>query len=175
MVRAMKQHTACFSGHRPEKLLVPWDESHPSILTLIDQLEESILRAACRQYTNFITGMARGVDILAGEAVLRLKEQYPQLQLTAAIPYKAQSFSWPDGWKQRYNSLLLRCDSSVVLSEYYYNGCLPARNSYMLSQSSLLICVSSGERGGTKQTLEQARRMGIGVDLIDFSRFQPPR
>lgn len=165
----MKNYTACFSGHRPEKLLVPWDESHLAIKKLNQRLEESILQAVDLGYTHFITGMARGVDILAGEAVLRLKKQQPQLKLIAAIPYKTQSYTWSNDWKQRYHSLLLQCDSSVVLSEHYFRGCLPARNNYMLNQSSRLICVSCGETGGTSQTLERAKKLGLTIDLIDFS------
>lgn len=168
----MKQYTACFSGHRPEKLLVPWDETHPFIQELIRQLERSILHAVERQYTHFITGMARGVDILAGEAVLRLKEQHPQLRLSASHSLQNAVLLWSDYWKQRYYSLLLHSDSSIVLSESYYNGCLPARNNYMLGRSSLLICVSSGETGGTQQTLKRAMKMGMDIDFIDFKKCQ---
>lgn len=61
-------HRCCFTGHRPEKLSQP------------EAVVKSKLDAAVRQaiddgFVTFITGMARGVDIWAAQAVLRQRSQ----------------------------------------------------------------------------------------------------
>ena len=56
----LRSHRCCFTGHRPEKL--------KRAETVIKKgLEEAILKAIHDGYTTFITGMARGVDIWAGQ------------------------------------------------------------------------------------------------------------
>ena len=52
--------------------------------------------------THFISGMAMGVDIFAAEAVLKLKEKYPQIKLECAIPCETQANKWSEGWRNRY-------------------------------------------------------------------------
>ena len=74
----MRQHRCCFTGHREHKLHRAEDEIRKA-------LEEAILLAIRGGFTTFITGMATGVDIWAGEIVLELKSQYPELKLIAAV------------------------------------------------------------------------------------------
>ena len=54
--------TCCFTGHRPEKLSISAD-------IIYDRLERAIENAIDDGFTIFITGMAKGVDIWAGELV----------------------------------------------------------------------------------------------------------
>ena len=54
----------CFTGHRENKL----KKSEKEIL---EDLKQAINQAIDDGYTTFITGMAYGVDIWAGELVLR--------------------------------------------------------------------------------------------------------
>ena len=76
----LRSHRCCFTGHRPEKLKRSEEE-------IKNGLEEAILKAIHDGYTTFITGMARGVDIWAGQIVLRLRQSNPNLRLIAALPY----------------------------------------------------------------------------------------
>lgn len=59
--------TCCFTGHRPEKLNVPEE-------FVIRKLKDAIEDAFTDGFINFITGMAKGVDIWAAEAVVELKK-----------------------------------------------------------------------------------------------------
>ena len=70
----------CFTGHRLEKLKRSEEEIKKG-------LKESILKAIHDGYTTFITGMARGVDIWAGQIVLRLRQHNPELRLIVALQY----------------------------------------------------------------------------------------
>ena len=72
----------CFTGHRPSRLLRPEDDIR------VD-LENSILASVRECCHSFISGMACGVDIWAAEIVVRMKDQFPDLNLhlIAAIPF----------------------------------------------------------------------------------------
>lgn len=61
--------------------------------------------------------MAEGFDMIAAEAVLQLKEQYEDMTLAAAIPFRAQA-EWFDPQDQLlYRELLKKADRVVMLSE----------------------------------------------------------
>ena len=69
-----------FAGHRPEKL--PWgsDESDPRCAALKRQIIEAVRTAAGEGYDTFLCGMARGCDFYFAEAVLELREKYPEVR-----------------------------------------------------------------------------------------------
>ena len=72
--------TCCFTGHLPEKLSVPAE-------IVIRKLEDAIEEAFSDGFIFYITGMAKGVDIWAAEAVLQLKKEYPHIKLICAVPF----------------------------------------------------------------------------------------
>ena len=61
-----------FTGHRPNKL-GGYDEKCNKIVDIKNALLYDIIRAYEKGYTNFISGMAIGVDTWAAEAVIRLR------------------------------------------------------------------------------------------------------
>ena len=63
----LRKHRSCFTGHRPDKL-------RRSETDIRVDLELEIRNAVSMGITVFITGMARGVDLDAGEIVLRLRD-----------------------------------------------------------------------------------------------------
>ena len=96
----MRKHRCCFTGHRPEKLSQNDDEVR-------QWLTERIASAVSDGFVTFITGMAMGVDIWAGEIVLRLREEDSSLHLIAAVPWPGFSARWNAEWKERYDRLLV--------------------------------------------------------------------
>lgn len=60
--------TCTFTGHRPERLELLEQQ-------VIQWLDEQIRQAINDGYTEFITGMQRGVNIWAAEAVLKLRNE----------------------------------------------------------------------------------------------------
>ena len=106
----LRSRWCCFTGHRPEKLKRAEEE-------IKEGLEEAILKAVSDGYTTFITGMARGVDIWAGQIVLRLRQDNPELRLIAALPYPGCDSRWSAEWKKQYTVMLkddhlIQCVSS---------------------------------------------------------------
>lgn len=62
------KHACAFTGHRPERLEAPEDE-------VKKWLEVKIRKAVEDGYTDFITGMQRGVDLWAAEILMKLKRK----------------------------------------------------------------------------------------------------
>ncbi len=70
--------TACFTGHRPNKL-GGYNESNAIMTDVKTRLERAIDYALdSLGITTFISGMALGVDMAAAEIVLKWREQFPR-------------------------------------------------------------------------------------------------
>lgn len=158
--------TACFTGYRPHKL--PWGETEddPRCAALKLKLIESVTAAYARGYRTFISGMARGVDTYAAEAVLALSRVLPDMELVCAVPYPGYAMRLPAAQKARYESIILGCARCAVTAEKYSSNCMWLRNRYMVENSSLVIAVYDGQRGGTHNTVAYAKEKGRDVYLI---------
>lgn len=149
----LRLHRCCFTGHRPEKLT-------RSEAEIKRNLEAAILQAIDDGFVTFITGMARGVDIWAGEIVLQLRLHNPNLHLIAAVPYVGFENRWTADWQKRYKDVLDRADLVRYICKSYSRACFQIRNEWMVNRSARVIAVYNGEPGGTRNTIEYAERNG---------------
>lgn len=154
-------YTAAFSGYRPDKPGYPKDSSGVEALRL--RLNGELRRAVQRGYHTFYSGAARGFDILAGEEVLQLRKEFPELHLVCAVPFAGQQEHWAASWQQRYLRLLDAADEVVEVSTRYTRTCYHERNRLMVDRSSLLICLFDGQPGGTAYTVEYAMKRGLEI------------
>lgn len=150
----MRLHRCCFTGHRQEKL-----SSSPEEVK--QWLSDQIMNAIDDGYVTFITGMAMGVDIWAGEIVTRLRESDPRLHLIAAVPWPGFSARWNAEWKNRYESLLKKADLVKYISKKYDPSIFTKRNLWMVDHCSRVIAYYNGEDGGTKDMILYAQEKGI--------------
>jgi len=162
-----KSITCCFTGHRPQKL--PWghNENDPHCTALKFELYArlyGIYLSGCRR---FLCGMAIGCDTYFAEAVLKLKAEYPDIELEAYVPCASQADKWNDADKRRYNELLRRCDRVNVLQQHYSSDCMQRRNRRMVDESSVLLACYDGLPGGTMSTIAYAERSGVKVIMIE--------
>lgn len=160
--------TCCFTGHRSSR--IPWlDDPHDRrTLALKEALWERILTSYRLGYRTFLTGMARGVDLICARLVLQLMEEDPTVALVPVIPFPAQARNWPERDRLEYQRVLSRCqERKVIVSPVYTKFCFLQRNRYMIDHSSRLIGVFDGDaRGGTFQTLEYGRQKKIDMEII---------
>ena len=121
--------TACFTGHRPQKL--PWGRNEEDMRCRIMKLRliSAVFEAYNRGYRRFISGMADGVDIIAAEAVLKLRENCGDVQLECALPFPRAGRTAQNG--ARYDRVLSEADDIVTLSGAYHLACMAQRNRYM--------------------------------------------
>lgn len=152
-------HRCCFTGHRPEKLC-------RSAAGIKEDLEAAIRAAAAEGFTTFVTGMARGVDLWAGEIVIRLKAEMPELKLIAAHPHPNFAQSWDADWQALHAFVTANADHEVTLSKGFHPGAYRIRNRWMVDRSALVIAVTTGKPGGTRNTMEYARMKNVEVREI---------
>ena len=155
--------SCAFTGHRPGKL--PWgeDESDLRCIALKAKLRAAVESAIHEGMEHFICGMAEGCDLYFCEAVLALREDYPDITLEAAVPFAGQAEHWGAAQRQRYEALLARCDTVTVLQEHYSPGCMMKRNRYMVDHADLIIACYDGKSGGTLNTLRYAIEREIQI------------
>lgn len=162
-----KEHTCCFTGHRPDRL--PWgaDEEDPRCLALKTRLADALEEEYRAGTRHFICGMARGADLYFAEAVLALRARLPGVTLECARPYEFQAHSWPREEQDRYQSILDQCDFETLVQHHYDRGCMARRNRYMVDHAARLIGVYDGvPKGGTAQTVRYALRKGLNLNLL---------
>ena len=161
---------ACaFTGYRPHKLPHKGDESHPDCIWIKQRLVRDICLHLDMGIRIFLSGVALGVDQWAAESVLLAKQLRPDdgIQLWCAVPYARQAAAWSAQEQERYRAILAKADRVDLLSERYYDGCLLARNRYMIDRATHLIAVYDGQKGGTKYTVDYAKKKGLFVSIID--------
>ena len=150
-----REHTICFTGHR--KL-----DSQES-KAIAAQLDELLPVCYRKGYHMFLTGGALGFDMLAAEAVFRLRATYPDAKLGVVIPCADQSCRWSTKDCHRYERILLGADKISVLSRSYYEGCMMIRNRHMVDHSALCLCYLNKFKGGTASTVAYASRMKVPI------------
>lgn len=127
----MKDRSCCFTEHRPNSLPFGYNEHEESCVKLKAILTDTIEKQITENgVTHFISGMAMGVDTFAAEAVLKLKEKYPQITLECAIPCETQAAKWSENWRERYYGIIARSDRETMLQTHYTANCMMKRNRY---------------------------------------------
>ncbi len=144
----------CFTGHRPEKLQTPETE-------IKNWLYRQIENALEDGFVTFITGMAMGVDIWAGQIVVRLRESNPAIHLIAVVPWNGFAVRWHENWKDQYSALLAKADLVKVISDRYRDNVFRQRNEWMVNHCARVIAFFNGSEGGTREMIDYARKKGI--------------
>ena len=93
----LKKRSVAFSGHR--KLQGNPNRVLPCLLSEVRALYAS-------GYRLFYTGGAVGFDMLAAEAVLSEKRNFPDMSLVVAVPFNGQDALFSQSAKQRYKRIL---------------------------------------------------------------------
>lgn len=160
--------TCCFTGHRPEKL--PWHnhEDDPRCVALKQRLSAAVEDAYEKGMRHFMCGMAQGADFYFCEAVLALRERRGGITLEAVIPCEEQAARWKERDRERYFSLVARCDYETMVQRHYDRGCMLRRNRYMVDRSGLLIAVYDGLLGGTMYTITYAMKKGLEIVTLEL-------
>ena len=143
-----RQESCCFTGHRPAKLPWGYNERDPRCVRLKERIADAVLLAYQEGYRHFLCGMAQGCDLYFCEAVLALRERYPEVTVEAAIPCPTQADAWPEAERDRYRELVARCDMETMVSDTYSSACMQRRDRYMVDHAMLLIAAFDGTPAG---------------------------
>lgn len=151
----MNEKTCCFTGHRNiRKDMLPQLEL---------QVKAAVLQQMQAGAATFISGGALGFDTLAALAVLKMKQNYPNIRLALALPCKGQAKHWNAQQKSQYKYIFYNADEIILVSDEYSAECMLKRNRYMVDRSQSCICYLTGKRGGTAHTVNYAKKQGLTV------------
>ena len=155
-MESMRNRTAAFTGHRS----IPAAE----LPTLIARLDVAIAELVNQGVVFFGSGMARGFDTIAAQAVLKVKATKPAVKLIAVLPCYDQDSKWRDFERAEYRCLLDAADKVVYVSKQpYFDGCMALRNRHLVENSGVCVAYKAYERSGTGQTVRMAREQGLRV------------
>lgn len=155
-----RRYRCCFTGHRPEKLSC--NEAAIKV-----KLSHAIDQAIQDGFVTFITGMARGVHIWAAELLLERRAVTPSLHLICALPYSGFERRWSPQWQTRYQAILQQVDLIKTICPSYSMAAFQQRNEWMVDHSSRLIAIYNGSPGGTRNTIEYAKRKKLEIAIFD--------
>ena len=154
MENEKRLHRCCFTGHRPEKLSLSEAE--------VKSLSEKAINTAIENgFTTFITCMAPGVDIWAAEIVLEKRKHNTSLYLICAMPHPGFEKRKSKYEEDRCQNIIDNADYTQTICDRYFRACYQRRNEFMVDHSNLVIAVWNGEKSGTKNTIDYAKRKGV--------------
>lgn len=131
-----------------------------------ENLIKTVFNLAQKGVENFFCGMAKGFDLYAGEAVIKIKESFPQVKLIACVPYFGQEKGYNREDKERYVYILKNCDLKITLAENYYKGCAIVRDRYMADHADILVAYLKKETGGTAYTVRYYEKKHKDKEII---------
>ena len=139
--------TVAFTGHRTYA-----GESNQELRRVVAQLYE-------RGFSRFLCGMSWGFDLAAGEAVLELKKEHPEVDLIAVIPHKGFFKLFHGADAEQYRRVADVADGAEVVSENGGDLSYMLRNNYLVDNASVVVAWWDGApKGGTAYTVRRARK-----------------
>jgi uncharacterized phage-like protein YoqJ len=125
-------------------------------------------------YTDFISGMAIGADMVWAEAVMNVRDSGIPIRLIAAVPFKGQERLWSSDAQSNYRFILSNADHvEIVSSGVYSPKKMQTRNIWMVDRSLPVLAVWGGTKsGGTWNCIQYALRQGKWVVQLHPQTFQ---
>lgn len=165
----------CFTGHRTENLPANGDPDDIRMKNLEKRTAAVIRMLTYRGYDTFITGMARGYDLIAAQIVMEDPE-FSNLKLICALPYPQQYREMTAKFEQElYYRALNKAEYVIVVNERSGGDCYKNRNQFMVDNSSALIGYLSENHkihSGSGQTFRMAQRAGLKTYIIRPSELE---
>ena len=109
--------TCAFTGHRPKSFPWKYNETAPGCVLLKEVLAKQIKLLADRGVTDWLSGMAQGVDLWCAQIVLDLRKENPALKLHCILPCEGQESKWSASARERYRSILAQANEVVYVGQ----------------------------------------------------------
>ena len=172
------------TGHRPSRFKFKMKETQSGCKRLKRRIQEQCELLYAQGIRQFWVGGAQGVDMWAGEILLRMKEhpEYKDLELHIALPGPEHDKLWDERSKLRMNFLIrhstecVMAGKSLTTEEHPIAGekltaeNYQRRNHYMVDRSDIVLAVYDNDRSvrsGTGATVHYAQnKKGLPVVLI---------
>ncbi|WP_243152344.1 SLOG family protein [Pseudoflavonifractor sp. 524-17] len=100
--------TCAITGHRPARFKWKYNENNNGCKRLKKRMRDQFALLYEKGVRQFWVDGALGVDMWAGEILLRLKEQpeYKDIELMVALPFEGHNAGWDERSKKRLEFLI---------------------------------------------------------------------
>jgi uncharacterized phage-like protein YoqJ len=147
---------AMFTGHRYIEI--------QNINSKVKEISLSLIEKGVNQ---FLVGGALGFDCVAGEEIIRIRQDKPEIMLTVVLPCNFCLFTlkWNERQRTRINALLQRAGEVITLQKDFTPDCYKKRNQYLVNNSRYCVCCYNPNnfKSGTGQTVRMAEKRGLEI------------
>ena len=153
---------ACaITGHRPTRFKFKYKEDTTGCKRLKKRLREQFINLYEQGVRRFYVGGALGVDLWAGEILLRLKEkpEFCELELWIVLPCEGHDKEWNDRSRARMTFLRKHSTGTITVGDGLTPQDYYRRNQYMVDHADVLVAVYDNDRSirsGTGMTVNYA-------------------
>lgn len=164
-------NSCAITGHRPTRFKWKYQEHYAGCKRLKKRLRDQFALLYEQGVRRFYVGGALGVDMWAGEILLRMKEQpeYRDLNLQLVLPCEGHDYKWDKRNKTRMAFLRTHCTATMIVSDGLSPEDFRERNEYMVDHADVLMAVYDNDRSirsGTGMTVNYAKKKGLPIILI---------
>ncbi len=168
-LRAECPHAVFFTGHRK----IPAEDA----VALQENLSKEVESLVYAGFTTFLCGAARGFDLLAAMAVLRVKRNNPSVRLIYLVPCRNQAEKWSPEEQQWYRNMLLHGEIRL-LQEQYDSTCMRKRNQMLVENASIGVAYYNPQNkasgtGMTYRFAEERHRSVINLYTMETEVLLP--
>ncbi len=149
-----KLKTCAVTGHR--RLQEDYDR---------EKVKEIFLKLIDGGYNTFLVGMALGFDTECFMILQEIRKTKP-IKIIACIPCENQADRFTFQQKTLYKKLVKSADEKVLISKDYTPYCMMQRNIFMVDNCYCLITYLRQNKGGTKNTVEYAKKQDVSVIFV---------
>lgn len=167
----MDKLSCAVTGHRPQRFKFKYKEDFSLCKKIKKAMTEQFRLLYEKGVRRFYVGGALGVDMWAGELLLRLKEQtgFGDIELVVVLPFDGHDTRWDDWHKKRLAFLLKHCTQKLTIGTSDAPDSYKKRNYYMVDQADYLLAVYDNDRSvrsGTGMTVSYAAKNKLQLTFI---------
>lgn len=135
------------TGDKPTRFKFGYKENYSLCKKIKRVMLEQIKELYEIGVTRFYIGGSLGVDLWAGEMILRLKEQpgYEAIELVVVVPFKGHDRNWDERSRKRLEFLIKHSKEYMTAGETNCQESYAERNCYMVEQTNCMLAVCDNE------------------------------
>lgn len=169
----MKIQSCVIVGHKATRFKFGYKENYAGCKRLKKRLQEQFALIYEKGVRHFWVGAAPGVDMWAGEILLRMKERpaYEGIELYIVLPFEGHDVGWDERSRVRMDFLRKHCREVMVVGTKKQSPveCYQKKNEYLLEQADCMVAVYDNERSNCSDVgnmVHFAEKQGMTVILI---------
>lgn len=161
--------TCSIIGHQGTRFRFKYKDSNNGCKRLKRRMQEQFIILYEEGVRQFWIGGGLGVDVWAGEILLRLKEQpeYSEIVLNVAVPYAGYDEKWDARSKLRMEFLTKHSAATKMIctGSYPPSACYRQKDRFLIEQADCLLAIYDNDR---------SVRNGVGTAVFLAEKKQIP-